>query len=111
MASVKAEKIWADAIRKAVKGYMDVEGEKDGKKVINKVRVLSRLAATLCESAAKGDIQAMKEVGDRLDGKPNQSHDHKGSFQITPVVNVTINSDDRPNPAPEAGNGATIARH
>lgn len=29
--------------------------------------------------AAEGDLQAMKEVGDRIDGKPKQAVDHTSS--------------------------------
>lgn len=52
-------KIWRDAIRRAVQG--------DPKRI-------DRLAVKLCEMAEEGDMQAMKEIGDRLDGKPLQAH-------------------------------------
>ena len=51
-------KPWAEAIRKAA--------TQDPKK-------LSKIAENLLTMAAGGDIQAMKEIGDRLDGKPHQT--------------------------------------
>ena len=50
-------KIWSDAVRKAV-----LSGKK-----------LDMLAKKLIEKAEEGDLQALKEVGDRLEGKPMQS--------------------------------------
>lgn len=56
----KPEKIWRDAVMRAVK--RKVEGGKSP--------WLERLADRLVEAADKRDIQALKEIGDRLDGKP-----------------------------------------
>ena len=39
---------------------------------------LRRIAAKLVLMAEDGDMQAIKEVADRLDGKPPQSHTHGG---------------------------------
>jgi hypothetical protein len=43
---------------------------------------LRRIADTLLAKAEEGDIQAIKEIGDRLDGKPAQTIDAtvKGSL-------------------------------
>ena len=57
--------MWADAIRMEALKIGRNEGE-DQKK-------LNRLAVKLIEKALEGDVGAMKEVGDRLDGKPHQS--------------------------------------
>lgn len=108
MADTKSDKEWAKAVRKAVHEYRQ---EKDEAGKVKKVRWLNVLAAQLVTSAAGGDMTAMKEVGDRLDGKPNQLLEHKGNANVIPVVNVTINSDDKPVPAPEAGNGAAVTSH
>ena len=52
-------KIWSDAVRKAI-----VQGEN-----------INLLAAALVEKALAGDISALKEIGDRLEGKPTQQID------------------------------------
>lgn len=70
MASIKAEKIWADAIRRAVNRYLEVEGQ-DG--AVRKAKYINHLADTLCKNAAKGNVKAMREIGDRLDGRPSQA--------------------------------------
>jgi hypothetical protein len=56
--------LWADALRVAV-SREDVDGRKK----------LARLADRCVEAALGGDMAAMKEIGDRLDGKPRQSMD------------------------------------
>ncbi len=54
-----------------------------------KTKKLSLLADKLVERALEGDITAMKEIGDRLDGKPAQAVELGGrdgedlSFTIT----------------------------
>ena len=57
--AVKDNRIWGNAIRKAV---MQRNGDK-----------LRTLADKLIDRAAEGDIAAMKELGDRLDGRPAQT--------------------------------------
>lgn len=65
MAGRKGEKIWADAVRRAVMRRMeDVEG---------KPQKIEKIADALVEMALGKDakaIKAIKEIGDRLDGKP-----------------------------------------
>ena len=60
-----SDKEWRDAIRKAVHGIDKDTGEK-------KIRLL---AERLVFSALGGDTAALREIGDRLDGKPQQSVD------------------------------------
>lgn len=55
------DKPWADALRLAVYRE-DAEGK----------RRLLRIAEKCAEAAEAGDMQAIKEIGDRLDGKPAQ---------------------------------------
>lgn len=68
-------KAWSDAIRKAMvkgKGY-------------------ERLAKKLVDMAEEGDIAAMKEIGDRLEGKPKQTID--ADVQMDLVVEIVKFSD------------------
>jgi len=67
----KSDKLWADAVRLAA---MREDFDADGK--IRKR--LNILADNLLKSAISGDIQAIKEVGDRLDGKPKQATEVSG---------------------------------
>jgi hypothetical protein len=39
---------------------------------------LRTVARALLDKAEGGDVAAIKEVADRLDGKPAQSHEHSG---------------------------------
>lgn len=70
MPSVKSDKEWHNAIRKAVH---ELRTETDADGVVQKTKAINLLAKTLVTSAIKGDIAALKEIGDRLDGKPKQT--------------------------------------
>lgn len=56
--SSKSNRLWAETIRRAVV-------QSDGKR-------LRKIAEALLDKAAEGDISAIKELGDRLDGKATQ---------------------------------------
>lgn len=58
------EKLWRAAIMRAVHRNT---GEKDQTKALEKV------ADACIRAAMDGDMQAIKEIGDRLDGKPAQA--------------------------------------
>lgn len=64
-------KPWADALR--IASSDTIEGKKR----------LRKLAEKTWELALNGDMQAIKEIGDRLDGKPAQALEHSGSVAIT----------------------------
>lgn len=70
MPGPKSDKIWADAVRRAVNRRLEnVEG---------KPKKIERLADNLVDLALDGDVTAIKEVGDRLDGKPKQASEVSG---------------------------------
>src|SRR5215468_5756903 len=56
------------------------------------MKKLREIARTHIEKAAAGDMQAIKELADRLDGKPAQALEHSGpdSEPITKVVNEIV---------------------
>lgn len=56
-------KPWADALRRAVARRVEAN-DKPG---------LNQLAEVLLDKCAEGDLAALKELGDRLDGKPAQA--------------------------------------
>lgn len=74
--SSKSNRLWAETIRRAV-------AQSDPER-------LRSIAEKLLDMAASGDIQAMKELGDRLDGKPKQQTEVTGAdggpLQITEVA-------------------------
>ena len=64
---VKSDKLWRDQIRLAVNELRD---DPDNG---TKTKALRMLAKKLVSRALDGDMVAMKEIGDRLDGRPNQA--------------------------------------
>jgi len=67
------DQAWRDALRIAVKEAMEDGSTK-----------LRRLAEKTVELALAGDIQAIREIGDRLDGKPVQAVE--SSSEVTHYV-------------------------
>jgi hypothetical protein len=61
-----ADKLWREALRKAV--LERVEGEQK----------LDRIAKRVVDQALDGDDKAYREIGDRLDGKATQHNEHSG---------------------------------
>lgn len=62
--------MWRDAIRVAV-----MRAHKDPKKG----KKLQALAEELVEAGLERDVTALKEIGDRLDGKATQPNTHTGA--------------------------------
>ena len=85
-----APKIMKDALILA----LNRAAEGDDQKQIN------RVAAMLVEKAAGGDVQAIKEVFDRVDGKAHQSIDLdatvSGQLKVTTIQLVALKVDDEP---------------
>jgi molecular chaperone GrpE (heat shock protein) len=65
----KSDKLWSDAVRVAAMR----EAEDDEGKIRKRLNII---ADNLCKLAMAGDMQAIKEVGDRIDGKPAQALQH-----------------------------------
>lgn len=63
LGSPNKPKLWADAIRRAV--LRQAKGEK--------TKRLEVLADSLIRAGMAGDVSALREVGDRLDGRPAQA--------------------------------------
>jgi hypothetical protein len=61
-------KAWAEAVKRAIRAKYGVEWEE----------ALQTLAAKLVDEADGGDLAALKEVGDRIDGKPKQQIEASG---------------------------------
>lgn len=76
----KDKHLWADTIRRAV---TQADAEK-----------LRRIAEKLIDMAAEGDIQAMKELGDRLDGKPKQAVEASGPDGGNIIVQIVKQFDN-----------------
>lgn len=77
-ASPKPDKIWRDAIRLALARGND---KKSGK-------TIERLAKKLIEVAMDGDMGALKEIGDRLDGKATQMIGNEGDKPFKHQIEV-----------------------
>jgi hypothetical protein len=78
------DKPWTDALRLAV--------NETGP---NKEKKLRALARACVDAAIAGDVQAMREIGDRLDGKPQQSVDiqHDASETFVRLLEAISSSD------------------
>ena len=80
------DKSWRDAIRRAVHELRVAEGDEKGKKV----RALRLLAQRLVTRALDGDVTALKEIGDRLDGKATQQVQVDKNIQITHIEHSIV---------------------
>jgi hypothetical protein len=71
--SSKNNRLWADTLKRAL---MQADGDK-----------IRAIAEALIEKAASGDVSAIRELGDRVDGKPTQQIDqtteHSGEVTYT----------------------------
>lgn len=81
-------KMWADAIRRAV--LRQAKGEK--------TKRLEQLADSLVRAGIAGDVSALREVGDRIDGRPAQTivgDADADPVQIERIERVIVGSSDR----------------
>ena len=77
----KSQKNWRDAIRRAVNRKTKRKGNPQW---------LDVLADRLVRVANKGDVSALKEIGDRLDGKPAQAIAIKGDPDSPVIFNLRL---------------------
>jgi hypothetical protein len=66
-------KVWSAAIERALE-----------RRAAERVPAINELAEKLIEMGLMGDLPALREIGDRLEGKPQQSTD------ITATVDATV---------------------
>lgn len=74
--SSKSNRLWGETIRRAV---LQADGAK-----------LRAIADALIDKAAEGDIAAIKELGDRLDGKATQALAVSGDGEGSPIQNRVV---------------------
>lgn len=91
MPGPKSDKIWSAAIHKAVHEIVKDEDGKEVEVVVDggdkiKLRKINLLATNFVAMALAGDVQATKEIGDRLDGKPHQTSESKTEVTSTFVA-------------------------
>lgn len=68
--STADKRAWGDTLRKIA--------------VQNNGARLHKVAETLFDLAESGDVGAIREIGDRIDGKPKQELEHSGDL----IVNI-----------------------
>lgn len=79
--SPNKSRVWAEAIDKALKQ------SEDGKPA--RIRALAEKLLTM---ALDGDMQAMKELGDRVDGKALASIEISGELSVTDLTTVQLDA-------------------
>lgn len=74
-------KIWSEAIRRAL---CRVDADEEGGK-----RAIERLAESLVQKGLSGDVAALKEIGDRVEGKVAQPIG--GTDDLPPIKGIEVN--------------------
>lgn len=62
----------------------------------DKKYVKDAVATALAEKAISGDVPAIKEIGDRIDGKARQDIKHEGELTLTGLVQVNPTHEHKP---------------
>lgn len=78
----KENRLWGETLRRAV--------------VQNDAQKLRAIADKLVEMAEGGDVTAMRELGDRLDGKPAQQLVHSGDAENPVRLEKVVREVTRP---------------
>jgi uncharacterized membrane protein len=82
----KSDKEWRDAIRKAVHEQRTVDV--DGKPA--KRKALFLLARKTVDEALDGNMVAVREIGDRLDGRPAQAVDVAVAVSVERIERLIV---------------------
>lgn len=72
----KQPRVWTDAINSAL----------DKRHPKGRIAAMEELAGKLLDAVSVGDLQAIKELGDRLEGKPGQQVTLDGEVKLTALV-------------------------
>lgn len=80
--NAEKDPVWRAAINRALE-----KRHKGGR-----AAALDELAEALLNAAKGGDMTALKELGDRLDGKPKQSIDLDAKVAVVPDVSLTMST-------------------
>lgn len=81
-----ADKLWGDAIRLVANAEVKHDGEK--------IKRLRKVAHKLFDLAEDGDMAAVKEIGDRMDGRARQSADINHTGDIPAAISLLAVSPD-----------------
>lgn len=85
----KSDKIWSDAVRlAAMREAKDKHGE-----IRKRINII---ADNLVRAALDGDMDAIKEMGNRIDGKPHQALHHSGEDGGPLTIQIVKYADDPP---------------
>lgn len=76
---------------KSKRWQMAIERALEKRSRAAQVEALDALAEKLLENCDAGDLASLKELGDRLDGKPTQSTELSGPDGQGIPVNMTLN--------------------
>lgn len=82
-----ADKPWRAAIRRAVN---DIREDKASDGTIKKTKALHLLARRLVDKGLTGDVLAIKEIADRLEGKAVQGIEVGVNVQVTRIERLIV---------------------
>jgi hypothetical protein len=69
---------------------------------------MARIAETVVKMALEGDMQAIKEIGDRMDGKPSQQVEHEPGEVMREIVVRWARSQEAIDVTPDDSGGALL---
>lgn len=71
---------------------------------------MTRIAEKVVQMALEGDMQAIKEIGDRMDGKPTQQVEHEPGEAMREIVVRWARTQEAIDVTPEPGGEPTGGR-